>query len=116
MLKIGEFAWLAQVTVETLRHYDRLGLLKPVHLDQFTGYRYYALDQLPRLNRILALKDLGLSLEDIARMLDQQVRPDKIRSILTGQQAELEQEVQEAQNTRPTKTRHVTSPRSSSRW
>ncbi len=97
MLKIGEFAWLSQVTVETLRHYDRLGLLKPVHLDQFTGYRYYALDQLPRLNRILALKDLGLSLEQVARMLDKQVKADEIRSILAAQQAELEQEVQKAQ-------------------
>ena len=97
MLKIGEFAWLAQVTVETLRHYDRLGLLKPDHLDGFTGYRYYTLDQLPRLNRILALKDLGLSLEEITRMVDRQVRPDEIRSILTGQQTELEQEIQEAQ-------------------
>ena len=97
MLKIGEFAWLSQVTVETLRHYDRLDLLKPVRLDPFTGYRYYTLDQLPRLNRILALKDLGLSLQEIARMLDQQVKPDEIRSILESQQAELEQEVQEAQ-------------------
>jgi DNA-binding transcriptional MerR regulator len=96
MLKIGEFAWLSQVTVETLRHYDRLGLLKPDHLDQFTGYRYYSLAQLPRLNRILALKDLGLSLEEIARMLDQQVELDEIRSILKGQQAELEREIQEA--------------------
>jgi DNA-binding transcriptional MerR regulator len=97
MLKIGEFAWLSQVTVETLRHYDRLGLLKPVRLDPFTGYRYYSLDQLPRLNRILALKDLGLSLEEVARMVDPQVKPDEIRSILKSQQAELEQEIQEAQ-------------------
>jgi len=97
MLRIGEFAWLAQVTVETLRHYDRLGLLKPDHLDRFTGYRYYALDQLPRLNRILALKDLGLSLEEITRMVDRQVRPDEIRSILTSQQAALEQEIRQAQ-------------------
>ncbi len=97
MLKIGEFAWLSQVTVETLRHYDRLGLLKPDHLDQFTGYRYYSLAQLPRLNRILALKDLGLSLEEVARMLYQQVKPDEIRSILASQQAELEREIQEAQ-------------------
>jgi len=97
MLKIGEFAWLAQVTVETLRHYDRLGLLKPDHLDPFTGYRHYSLAQLPRLNRILALKDLGLSLEEVERMLNQQVEPDEIRSILASQQAELEREIQEAQ-------------------
>ena len=54
MLRIGEFAWLSQVTVETLRHYDRIGLLKPVHLDRFTGYRYYSL-ALPQLTRLVAL-------------------------------------------------------------
>ena len=94
MLKIGEFAWLGQVTVETLRHYDRLGLLKPARLDRFTDYRYYALDQLPRLNRILALKDLGLTLEQIARMLDDHIDSDGIRRMLQAQQAELAREVQ----------------------
>ncbi len=97
MLKIGEFAWLSQVTVETLRHYDRIGLLKPVHLDQFTGYRYYSLDQLPRLNRILTLKDLGLPLERIGRMLDQEISADEIRGILELKQAELEEQVLETQ-------------------
>jgi DNA-binding transcriptional MerR regulator len=97
MLRIGEFAWLSQVTVETLRHYDRIGLLKPVHLDRFTGYRYYSLDQLPRLNRILALKDLGLSLEKIAQMLDQEISADEIRDILERKQVELKEHIQEAQ-------------------
>jgi len=45
-------------------------LLKPSALDPDTGYRYYALDQLPRLNRILALKDLGFPLDEIAHLLD----------------------------------------------
>jgi DNA-binding transcriptional MerR regulator len=97
MLTIGEFAWLGQVTVETLRHYDRVGLLKPVHLDQFTGYRHYSLDQLPRLNRILALKDLGLPLREIARMLDQEITADEIRGTLQVKQAELEEQIQTAQ-------------------
>jgi len=97
MLTIGEFAWLSQVTVETLRHYDRVGLLRPVHLDQFTGYRHYSLDQLPRLNRILALKDLGLPLKEIARVLDQEITADEIRGILESKQAELEEQIQEAQ-------------------
>ncbi len=96
MLKIGEFAWLGQVTVETLRHYDRLGLLKPVHLDRYSGYRYYAPEQLPRLNRILALKELGLPLEEVRRLLDQNVAGDEIRCILEAQQAQLETEVREA--------------------
>ena len=95
MLKIGEFAWLSQVTVETLRHYDRIDLLKPVHLDRFTGYRYYSLDQLPRLNRILALKDLGLPLKEIARLLDQEITANEIRDILEVKQAELNSQIQE---------------------
>jgi len=97
LIKIGEFAWLGQVTVETLRHYDRIGLLKPAHQDPFTDYRYYTLDQLPRLNRILALKDLGLSLEDIARMLDNNIEADGIRHILQAQQTELVREIRARQ-------------------
>ena len=93
MLRIGEFAWLSQVTVETLRHYDRIGLLKPVHLDRFTGYRYYSLNQLPRLNRVLALKDLGLPLKEIARMLDRDVSVDEIRGILEVKEAELKEQI-----------------------
>ena len=69
VLKIGEFARVAQVSLATLRHYEKLGLLKPMVLDPDTGYRYYSLDQLSRLNRILALKDLGFSLERIAQIL-----------------------------------------------
>jgi DNA-binding transcriptional MerR regulator len=55
MLKIGEFSKLARVSVKTLRYYADLGLLKPAYVDRYSGYRYYALEQLPRLNRILAL-------------------------------------------------------------
>ena len=65
MLKIGDFSKLSQVPVKTLRYYDEIGLLKPVQVDRFTSYRYYSFEQLRRLNRILALKDLGLSLEQI---------------------------------------------------
>ena len=66
MIKIGSFSKLSLVPVKTLRYYDEIGLLKPVEVDRFTAYRYYSVDQLPRLNRILALKDLGFSLEHIA--------------------------------------------------
>lgn len=69
MIRIGDFSRISQTPVSTLRYYDEVGLLKPVEVDHFTGYRYYTFDQLPRLNRILALKDLGFSLEEIARLL-----------------------------------------------
>ncbi|HRE27216.1 MAG TPA: MerR family transcriptional regulator, partial [Anaerolineales bacterium] len=65
MIRIGDFSKLSQVTVKALRLYDEMGLLKPVVVDTFTSYRYYEFNQLPRLYRILALKDLGLSLEEI---------------------------------------------------
>ena len=97
MLKIGEFAWLSQVTVETLRHYDRIGLLKPTHLDPFTGYRYYSVGQLACLHRILALKDLGLPLEKITQILEQKISTSEIRAILELKQIELKEQIQEVQ-------------------
>jgi hypothetical protein len=60
MLKIGEFSKFVQVPVPTLRYYDQVGLLKPVEVDEVTGYRYYSASQVTHLNRILALKSLGL--------------------------------------------------------
>jgi effector-binding domain-containing protein len=93
MIKIGDFSKLSQVTVKTLHHYDQLGLLKPVHDDRFTGYRYYAVEQLPRLNRILALKDLGLSLQQIAQLLADDLPATEIRGMLKLKQAEVQQQL-----------------------
>ena len=95
MFKIGDLSKLSQVPVKTLRYYDEIGLLKPTEVDTFTGYRYYSADQLPRLNRILALKDLGLSLTQIAQLLDDNLPPDQIRGMLRLKQTELQQQVQE---------------------
>ena len=97
MLKIGHFSKLSHVTVKALRLYDQLGLLKPSHVDHFTGYRYYLADQLPRLNRILAFKDLGFSLEQIARLLDENLSPVEIRGMLRLKHAELQRLVEEEQ-------------------
>ena len=87
-LKIGEFARVGQVSIATLRHYDQCGLLKPNVLDPDTGYRYYSLDQLARLNRILALKDLGFPLEQIARLLEEDLSLDQLRAMFTLKQAQ----------------------------
>jgi DNA-binding transcriptional MerR regulator len=97
MFKIGEFSRFSQVTVKTLRHYDKIGLLKPAEVDRFTGYRYYSASQLPRLNRILALKDLGLSLDQIAQLLEGDLSPDQIRGMLRLKQVEIQQQMQEEQ-------------------
>jgi DNA-binding transcriptional MerR regulator len=88
VLKIGEFARVGQVSIATLRHYDQYGLLKPTTLDPETGYRYYTLDQLPRLNRILALKDLGFPLEQIAQFLENDLSLEQLRGMLKLKQAQ----------------------------
>ena len=94
-LRIGEFARLGQVSVSALRYYSDAGLLKPAHTDRWTGYRYYDLDQLPSLNRILALKDLGLSLEDIGRLMGDELPPEQIRALLRVKQAEMREQSRE---------------------
>ena len=97
MIKIGDFSKLAHISVKTLHHYGDLGLLRPAHIDRFSGYRYYALDQLAVLNRILALKDLGLSLEQIAQLLHEDVSTAEMRGMLRLKQMELTSQVEEEQ-------------------
>lgn len=94
MFKIGDFSKLSQVSVKTLRYYDEIGLLSPAEVDRFTSYRYYTPGQLPRLNRILALKDLGLSLEQIGQVLNEALSPGELRGMLRMKQAELQQQVE----------------------
>ncbi|MBD2251706.1 MerR family transcriptional regulator [Nostoc parmelioides] len=97
MFKIGDFSRLGQVSVRMLRHYDDLGLLKPAHVDRFTDYRYYKIEQLPRLNRILALKDLGLTLEQIANLLEKDLPSEQLQHLLQLKQEELHQQLQDTQ-------------------
>jgi DNA-binding transcriptional MerR regulator len=97
MLKIGDFSKLSLVSVKALRYYDELGLLRPARVDASTGYRYYSASQLTRLNRILAMKDMGLSLEQIALLLDKEPTPDQIRGMLRLKEVELHQQLEEGQ-------------------
>ncbi|NLX10526.1 MAG: MerR family transcriptional regulator [Chloroflexi bacterium] len=97
MLKIGIFARVSRVSIKTLRYYDEIGLLRPSEIDPWTGYRYYAVGQLARLNRILALKDLGLSLEQIGQLLDEDMPAEQIRGMLRLKQAEVRQRVEAEQ-------------------
>jgi DNA-binding transcriptional MerR regulator len=93
MLKIGEFARIGQVSIVTLRHYDQCGLLKPSALDPNTGYRYYSLDQLSRLHRIVALKDLGFPLEQIAQLLEDDLSLEQLKGMFKLKQAQIQQSI-----------------------
>ena len=95
MIRIGDFSKLSRVSVKTLRYYDETGLLKPVHVDPFTGYRLYEYSQLSTLHRILALKDLGFSLEEIGRLLDDGLSIEQMRGMLKLRETEARQRVRE---------------------
>lgn len=105
MFRIGEFAQIAQVSGRQLRFYDQIGLLQPAHIDAQTGYRYYSIRQLPRLNSILALKELGLSLEQIGPLLKDQLSPADLRGMLIMKRAQAEQALRQEEN----RLRHIES-------
>lgn len=95
-LKIGEFSVLGRVSVRMLRHYEKLELLVPAETDAFTSYRYYKLDQLPRLNRIIALKELGFSLEQVGDVLKGDPSAEEMRSLLKERRGLLAAEIEQS--------------------
>jgi len=97
MFSIGEFSRLGGVSVRTLRHYDEIGLLRPATVDPATGYRGYAAQQLGQLNRIMALKELGLSLAQARRLLAG-ITLDELRGMLMLRRAQLEHELEQHTN------------------
>ena len=95
MFKIGEFSKIAQVSGRQLRFYAQIGLLQPGYTDPQTGYRFYTAAQLTRLNRILALKELGFTLDEIGPMLEREISKDELRGMLTLKQSQTAHIVQE---------------------
>ena len=65
MLKIGEFSKIFNVTIKTIRFYEKKELLKPYYIDKYSGYRYYNEENIKQMNKILYLKKLGFSLDEI---------------------------------------------------
>ena len=97
MLTIGEYSRLTQVPAKTLRYYDEIDLFKPVQVDRLTGYRYYTVEQLPRLYRILSLKELGLALDQIRSVLNENVSAEQLRGMLRLKEAQLKQTIEDEQ-------------------
>lgn len=90
MFSIGDFAQYGRVSARMLRHYDAIGLLRPARTDPGSGYRFYEAAQLARLNRIIALKDLGFSLQQVRAILAEEVSVPELRGMLRLRRAELE--------------------------
>ena len=98
MFRIGEFSKIAQVSGRLLRYYDEIGLFKPEHIDEASGYRLYSALQLPDLNRILALKALGLTLEQIAPLANGDLSQAELRAMLTLKKSQVAQSLQDELN------------------
>ena len=90
MFSIGEFARHGRVSIRMLRHYDAVGLLEPATVDRQTGYRTYQAEQLSRLNRVVALKELGFTLQQVQTILDEKVSVEELYGMLRLRQAELQ--------------------------
>jgi DNA-binding transcriptional MerR regulator/effector-binding domain-containing protein len=97
MFSIGEFARIGTVSVRTLRHYDEIGLLPPARVDPETGYRCYSPTQLEQLNRIIALKELGLTLAQVKQLLAG-ITLQELRGMLMLRRAQLEQQLEAHRN------------------
>ncbi len=78
MFRIGLFSRLNKVSIKTLRYYDNKGILKPAHINEENGYRFYSADQMVILNKIIRLKGLDFSLDEISFILKEDVALDKM--------------------------------------
>lgn len=93
MFRIGDFSRIARVSCRLLRYYDEIGLLRPAVVDPASGYRSYTAAQLPQLNRILVLKDLGLNLDQVARVIENKVTAAELRAMLLVRRADAAQAI-----------------------
>ena len=85
------FSKINRITTKALRHWDEIGLLKPEKVEDWTGYRYYSSRQLPRVHRILTLKQMGLSLNEIKEIID---KNESIDLYLRLKEHELEEDLE----------------------
>ena len=92
MFRIGEFSRLTQVSVRMLRYYDEVGLLTPAEVNKWTGHRLYSAEQIPRLNKILYLRDSGLNVSEIALALT--MDEQSLLAQLDKKRAEIERAIQ----------------------
>lgn len=95
MLKIGNFSRIAGVSIRLLHYYEELGLFEPAHIDPISGYRYYESRQIIQLNKIRALKELGLTLQEIKLYVDEEISRDELKGMLKLKKSQVYQSLQD---------------------
>ena len=92
MFKIGDFSKITKVSIRMLRYYDEMGLFKPEKIDDFNGYRYYSATQIPKLNLIVSLRDMGFNVADIALAIGTQSE-ESLKKMFEGKKLEIEKNI-----------------------
>lgn len=92
---IGEISRLTNVPVQTLRYYDKLGLIKPVHINKDNNYRYYSINQFIKIDLLKQCKLIGLSLKEIEDVLKYEITADSMINIIAQQREVLNKKIEE---------------------
>lgn len=98
LLKIGELAELAGVSPKALRVYEKMGIIKPVKIDEENGYRYYSANQVKDVESLLEWKDMGFSLKEVGMIFSGQYSKDDIDLILNAKKREWQEKIWTAQS------------------
>jgi len=98
LLRIGEIAAFFGVSAKALRVYEKMGVLKPVKVDDKTGYRYYSADQVKHLDALLELRELGFSLAEIQKLLENNVSKNQYMETLVHKKIMWEEKKDQAQD------------------
>ena len=98
LMRIGEIAAFFNVSVKAMRVYEKMGILKPVKVDEKTGYRYYTANQVKQLDAVLELRELGFSLKEIKALLENGITKDKYMEVLVHKKTMWQDKISQAQD------------------
>ena len=92
---VGEISKLTNVPIQTLRYYDKMGLLKPAYINEQNNYRYYSLNQFIKIDLLKQCKLIGLSLKEIEELLRNEVSVDSMLKLIDKQRRVLDEKIKE---------------------
>lgn len=98
LMRIGEVAAFFNVSVKAMRIYEKMGILKPVKVDEKTGYRYYSADQIKQLDALLELRELGFSLAEIRDLLENGITQEQYMEVLVHKKVMWQKKMSQAQD------------------
>ncbi|MCR5846971.1 MAG: MerR family transcriptional regulator [Lachnospiraceae bacterium] len=93
LLRIGELAKLSGVSVKALHVYEKKNIIKPVKIDEFTGYRYYSPDQFRFVEALIELQDMGFSLNEISKILSGNCSKEEVADMFAEKETLLQERI-----------------------